>query len=102
MRPKKTPLRPSQVALRLRVELLPGMRTKWDQLPIHRCKYIETTLKTVQGYQAWEVLLKLSEQNLAEALEVAKCLGFDLVLMAELLPVGILGMRQGGNDKKTT
>lgn len=55
-------------------------------------------MKTVQGHQAWEVLLKLSEQNLSEALEVAKCLGFDLVLMAELLPVGILGMRQGGND----
>ena len=66
--------------------------------PLYRCRYVETTLKTTEGHQAWGGLLKLSEQNLSKALEVAKCLEFDLVLMAELLPVGILDMRQGGND----
>lgn len=30
---EKMPLRPSQVALRLRAKLLPRMRTRWDQLP---------------------------------------------------------------------
>jgi hypothetical protein len=59
--------------------------------PFHKCQYTETTLETDVGYQAWEILLKLSKPDLGLALEVARNLGFDMELMSELLPVGISG-----------
>ena len=66
--------------------------------PIDKCQYNQTTLKTTAGYQAWEVLLKLSEPDLSVALEIAKNLGFDMELMSELLPVGIQGIKEGLNE----
>ena len=66
--------------------------------PIYRCRYIETTLKTTEGHQAWEVLLKLSEPNFSEALEIAKHLNFDMELMTELLSSGIQGLKAGLSD----
>ncbi len=54
--------------------------------------------QTIEGYQAWEVLLKLSEPNLSLALNIARNLGFDMDIMSELLPVGVWGMKSGLND----
>ena len=50
------------------------------------------SLKTVEGYQAWEILLKLSKPDLSLALSLAQNLGLDMEVMSELLPVGIRGM----------
>ena len=47
---------------------------------------------TIEGYQAWEVLLKLSEPNLSLALDIAQNLGFDMDIMCELLPIAILAI----------
>lgn len=55
--------------------------------------------QTIEGYQAWEVLLKLTEQNLSLALDIARNLGFDMDLMSELLPVGIWGMKSELKEK---
>lgn len=52
-------------------------------------------MQTVEGYQAWEVLLKLSEPDLSVALNIARNLGFDMDIMCELLPVGIQGIKSG-------
>lgn len=67
--------------------------------PIHKCRYIETSLKTAEGYQAWEVLLKLSEPDLKTAFEIAQNLGFDMAIMTELLPTAIHGMKEGIHGK---
>ena len=56
-------------------------------------------LQTIEGYQAWEVLLKLTEPNLSLALDIAGNLGFDMDLMSELLPVGIWGMKSEQKEK---
>ena len=57
--------------------------------------------QTIEGYQAWEVLLKLSEPNLGIALSIAESMAFDRDLLAELLPVGVLAMKQGLNDSNS-
>ena len=54
--------------------------------------------QTIEGYQAWEVLLKLTEPNLSLALDIARSLGFDMDIMSELLPVGIWGMKSAIDD----
>lgn len=54
---------------------------------IEKCKYIETAPQTVEGWQAWEVLKRLSEPDLSLALNIAKNLGFDLEIMSELLAI---------------
>lgn len=66
--------------------------------PIYRCRYVETTLKTTEGHQAWEVLLKLSEPDLGVALTMAENLGLKSEIMTELLSVGIQGIKAGMND----
>lgn len=66
--------------------------------PIYRCRYVETTLKTTEGHQAWEVLLKLSEPDLGVALTVAENLGLKSAVMTELLSVGIQGIKAGMSD----
>ena len=66
--------------------------------PFHKCRYTETTLKTDVGYQAWEILLKLSEPDLTQALNLAQYLGFDMDIMSELLPVGVYAMKTALND----
>ena len=43
--------------------------------------------------------MKLSEPDLNMALELAHHLGFEMSLMAELLPVGIQGMKAALNEK---
>lgn len=63
--------------------------------PLHKCQYNKTALKTAKGYQAWEVLLKLVEPDLSVAFEIAGALGFDIGLMAELLPAGVQGIKDG-------
>ncbi|MBQ8677310.1 MAG: hypothetical protein IJ529_02435 [Alphaproteobacteria bacterium] len=70
--------------------------------PFHKCRYTETTPQTVEGYQAWEVLLKLSEPSLSLALDVARNLGFDMDIMSELLPIEILAIKQNLNDMTKT
>ena len=65
---------------------------------IYRCRYVETTLKTTEGHQAWEVLLKLSEPDLGVALTVAENLGLKSAVMTELLSVGIQGIKAGMSD----
>ncbi len=55
---------------------------------------------TVEGYQAWEILLKLSEPNLSLALDVARGLGFDADVMSELLPLAIQAMKTALNENK--
>ena len=55
--------------------------------------------QTIEGYQAWEVLLKLTEPNLSLALDIARNLGFDMDIMSELLPVGIWGMKSELKEK---
>ena len=60
--------------------------------PFHKCRYIETSLKTVEGYQAWEILLKLSKPDLTLALSLAQNLGLDMEIMSELLPIGIFAI----------
>ena len=55
-------------------------------------------MKTVQGYQAWEVLLKLSDPDLGIALTVADNLGLKSEIMTELLSVGIQGIKAGLNE----
>lgn len=55
-------------------------------------------MKTVQGYQAWEVLLKLSDPDLGVALTVADNLGLKSAVMTELLSVGIQGIKAGMSD----
>ena len=67
--------------------------------PFHKCRYTETTLETDVGYQAWEVLLKLSEPDLGLALSIAQSLGFDMELMSELLPKGIAGIMEVVNKE---
>ena len=57
--------------------------------------------QTIEGYQAWEVLLKLSEPNLETALKIAETLNFDMDMLTELLSVGILAMKQGLNDSNS-
>lgn len=68
--------------------------------PFHKCKYTETTLETDVGYQAWEVLLKLSKPDLSMALDIARNLNFDIEIMSELLPVSVAGMRNGLDEDK--
>ena len=68
--------------------------------PFHKCRYTETTPQTVEGYQAWEVLLKLSEPNLSLALDIARSLGFDMDIMSELLPISIQAMKIALNEDK--
>ena len=53
----------------------------------------------MDGYQAWEVLLKLSEPDLSVALQIASAMGFDIPAMAELLPVGLQGMKSGLSEE---
>lgn len=60
--------------------------------PFHKCRYTETSLKTVEGYQAWEILLKLSKPDLSLALSLAQNLGLDMEIMSELLPVGLFAI----------
>ncbi len=55
---------------------------------------------TVEGYQAWEILLKLSEPNLSLALDVARGLGFDADVMSELLPLAIQAMKTALSENK--
>lgn len=57
----------------------------------------------MEGYQAWEVLLKLPEPDLKTAFEIAQNLGFDMAIMTELLPTAIHGMKEGihGSSKET-
>jgi len=57
-------------------------------------------LETDIGYQAWEVLLKLSKPDLSMALDIARNLNFDIEIMSELLPVGVAGMRNGLDEDK--
>ena len=52
----------------------------------------------MEGYQAWEILLKLSEPALSLALDIARNLGFDMEIMSELLPVGVYAMKTALND----
>ena len=59
---------------------------------MHKCQYTETSLKTVEGYQAWEILLKLSKPDLTLALSLAQNLGLDMEIMSELLPIGIFAI----------
>ena len=54
----------------------------------------------VEGYQAWEVLLKLSEPNLSLALDIARSLGFYMDIMSELLPISIQAMKSALNEDK--
>ena len=55
----------------------------------------------MEGYQAWEILLKLSEPDLMQALSLAQYLGFDMEIMSELLPVGVYAMKISlGENKK--
>ena len=54
--------------------------------------------QTIEGYQAWEVLLKLPEPNLSVALDIARNLKLDDDIMSELLPIAVLGMKSGLND----
>lgn len=56
---------------------------------------------TIEGYQAWEVLLKLSEPNLETALKIAKIQNLDMETLVELLPVGVFAMKQGLNDSNS-
>ena len=56
---------------------------------------------TIEGYQAWEVLLKLSEPNLETALKIAETLNFDKETLTELLSVGVFAMKQGLNDSNS-
>lgn len=58
--------------------------------------------ETIEGHQAWEVLLKLSEPDISVALGIARNLGFDMMLMSELLPVGIQGIKAGLNENCQT
>lgn len=78
-----------------------GCGQKETLCPLYKCRYIETALKTVEGYQAWEVLLKLSEPNLSEALKIAEHLGFDMAIMSELLPIGIQGIKCGVDNNNS-
>ena len=43
-------------------------------------------------------MLKLPEPDLSMAFEIAKNLDFDMALMSELLPIGIMGIKDG-NEK---
>lgn len=52
----------------------------------------------MEGYQAWEILLKLSKPDLTQALSLAQYLGFDMDIMSELLPVGVYAMKTALND----
>lgn len=54
----------------------------------------------MEGYQAWEVLLKLVDPDLNLALKIAENLGLDMGLMAELLPVGVQGIKDGLAEEK--
>ena len=54
----------------------------------------------VEGYQAWEVLLKLSEPNLSLALDIARSLGFDADVMSELLPPAVQAMKIALSEDK--
>ena len=49
----------------------------------------------MEGYHAWEVLLKLPEPDLSVAFNIAAALGFDISIMAELLPAGVQGIKDG-------
>lgn len=64
-----------------------GCSEKYKLCPIEKCKYIETAPQTIEGWQAWEVLKRLSEPDLSQALNLAKNLGFDMEIMSELLTV---------------
>ena len=68
--------------------------------PFHKCRYTETTPQMVEGYQAWEVLLKLSEPNLSLALDIARSLGFDADVMSELLPPAVQAMKIALSEDK--
>ena len=52
----------------------------------------------MEGYQAWEILLKLSEPGLTQALSLAQYLGFYMDIMSELLPIGVYAMKTALND----
>ncbi len=56
---------------------------------------------TIEGYQAWEVLLKLAEPDLETALKIAETLNFDKETLTELLSVGVFAMKQGLNDSNS-
>nr|DAI24279.1 MAG TPA: hypothetical protein [Caudoviricetes sp.] len=43
-------------------------------------------------------MLKLSEPDLTQALNLAQYLGFDMDIMSELLPVGVYAMKTALND----
>lgn len=55
-------------------------------------------MQTAEGYQAWEVLLKLSEPDLSVALTISNNFGFNKELATEFLSVGVQGMKQGLNE----
>ena len=56
---------------------------------------------TIEGYQAWEVLLKLAEPDLETALKITETLNFDKETLTELLSVGVFAMKQGLNDSNS-
>ena len=55
----------------------------------------------IEGYQAWEVLLKLAEPDLKTALKIAKIQNLDMETLVELLSVGVFAMKQGLNDSNS-
>ncbi len=65
-----------------------------------QCPYYENEPQTLEGYQAWDVVLKTSSQitetfPLDTALKLAENLGCDMAVMSELLPAAATGVLLG-------
>ena len=54
----------------------------------------------MQGYQAWEVILKLPEPDLGIAFEIAKNFGLDMEIMTEFLPVCMQAIKDAISSEK--
>lgn len=77
-----------------------------------RCPYIENQMQTEEGAQAWDLTLKSSGQlrlcgmggvagiDLGAALKIADALGYDLRVMAYLLPSAERGLVSALNKRE--
>ncbi|KAF8818080.1 hypothetical protein [Rickettsia endosymbiont of Cardiosporidium cionae] len=63
------------------------------------CPYIENHLQTIEGWEAFDIAEKTISQirdrfPLDCSLQLARELGYDMVVMAELLPEVAIGIRE--------
>jgi len=50
----------------------------------NQCLYQQYEPQTLQGWQTWDIGLRT--QTLPDALQLASCLGYDTIVIAELFP----------------